>query len=297
MPSWPIAPARRSTSSNGYAAGVSPERPGVPTLVDASGVAFTAGRPPQRIVSLVPSLTETLCHLGLADALVGITAYCREPADVVRTKRRIGGEKDPDLDVIRALAPDLVVTNVEENVRAHVETLRAAGIAVWVTYPRTVRDGIAMIRELGRVTATEARADALGDELDRLYESVTTRLAAVAPARVFYPIWPGPNRTGNADKYIHDMLRVCGAVNVFGDHAERYPTVSLEEMAARQPDVIVLPDEPFRFRKAHVADFDAYPTVPAVRGRRIHLVDGKPFSWHGPRIREALQTLPALFAR
>ena len=276
---------------------MSAERPATPTLVDASGVAFTTGRTPQRIVSLVPSLTETLCHLGLADALVGVTVYCREPADVVRTKRRIGGEKDPDLDAIRALAPDLVVTNVEENVRAHVETLRAAGIAVWVTYPRTVRDGIAMIRDLGRVTATESRADALADELDRLYESVTTRSAGIASARVFYAIWREPYMTVNADTYIHDMLRVCGAANVFGDHAERYPTVSLDEMAARQPEVIVLPDEPFRFRAAHIADFHAYPTMPAVRAGRIHLVDGKPFSWHGPRIREALQTLPALFAR
>ena len=105
------------------------------TLVDASGVALALPHPPRRIVSLIPSTTETLCALGLADALVGITAYCREPAAVTRTKTRVGGEKDPDLDKIKALAPDLVVANVEENVAAHVETLRAWGIPVWVTYP------------------------------------------------------------------------------------------------------------------------------------------------------------------
>ena len=136
---------------------------------------------PIRIVSLIPSTTELLCRLGLADALVGITVYCREPADLLRGKPHIGGEKNPDLERIRALAPDLVIANVEEN--------------------------------------------------------------------------------------------------------------------ARRPDVILLPDEPFRFRPVHLADFTPYPDVPAVREGRIYLVDGKPFSWHGPRLADALQTLPALFGR
>src|SRR5438046_8184443 len=107
----------------------------MPALLDATGVAL-AGAPRRRIVSLIPSTTEALCALGLADALVGVTVYCREPAAVTRTKTRIGGEKDPDLDAIKALAPDLVIANVEENVAAHVETLRGWGIPVWVTYPR-----------------------------------------------------------------------------------------------------------------------------------------------------------------
>ena len=100
--------------------------------------------------------------------------------------------------------------------------------------------------------------------------------------------------TINGDTYIHDMLRVCGARNVFGDRPERYPTVTLDEVAARRLDVILLSDEPFRFRRAHLADFAGYPEVPAVRDGRIYLVDGKPFSWHGPRIAEALRTLPGL---
>ena len=113
--------------------------------VDASGVALPLLRPPRRIVSLVPSITETLCALGLADALVGVTVYCVEPRDVVGEKVRVGGEKDPDLDKIRALTPDLVVANVEENLREHVDQLRAWSIPVWVTYPRTVAEGIRLI--------------------------------------------------------------------------------------------------------------------------------------------------------
>ena len=97
------------------------------------------------------------------------------------------------------------------------------------------------------------------------------------------------------DTYAHDVLALCGAANVFGDSPERYPAVTLEAVAARRPGVIVLPDEPFRFRAIHVRDFDAFPDVPAVRESRVVLVDGKPFTWHGPRLAEALRTLPPLF--
>ena len=258
-------------------------------MLDATGVALAPAGPPRRIVSLVPSTTETLCALGLADALVGITAYCVEPRDVVRSKTRVGGTKDPDLEKIRGLAPDLVIANVEENLRAHVEALRAWGIPVWVTYPRTVAEGLGLVGELGELTGTGARAAQILGELEPLVERVRRESAARPPVRVFYPIWRGPYMTIGRDTYIHDVLAVCGGANVFGDR-ERYPTVTLEEVAARRPEVVLLPDEPFRFRQAHVADFAA------VGARRVLLVDGKAFSWHGPRVAEALRTLPALLS-
>jgi ABC-type Fe3+-hydroxamate transport system substrate-binding protein len=262
--------------------------------VDASGVAVELPRPPRRIVSLIPSTTEILCRLGLGDALVGITVYCVEPRDVVRGKTRIGGEKNPDLEKIRALAPDLVVANIEENRREDIDRLRAWSIPVWVTYPRTVAEGIQLVGELGELTDAEARARELVRDLESLYARAERAGAHRPPVAVFYPIWRGPYMTINGDTYIHDMLRVCGARNIFADRPERYPTVTLDEVAARRPAVILLPDEPFRFRRAHLADFEVYTEVPAVRDGRIHLVDGKPFSWHGPRIAEALRTLPGL---
>ena len=264
-------------------------------IVDASGVTVEVARPPRRIVSLIPSTTELLCHLGLADAIVGITAYCVEPRAVVRTKRKVGGEKNPDLDAIRALAPDLVIANVEENLREHVEALRAAGVPVWVTYPRTVTDTIRLVREVGALTGTEARAEPLADELERLLGEARAAIAGRPRARVFYPIWRDPYMTIGRDTYVHDVLATVGADNVFGD-SDRYPIVTLDEMAARAPDVIILPDEPFRFRRAHRKDFEGYRDVPAVRDGRIHLMGGKIFCWHGPRLGEALRTLPALFA-
>ena len=249
--------------------------------------------PAHRIVSLVPSTTELLCTLGLADALVGVTVYCVEPREVVRTKTRVGGEKDPDLATIRALAPDLVIANIEENTREHVEALRAAGLRVWLTYPRSVAESLAMIRDLGEVTGARAAAEALLAELTALHAEVRARLAGRRPTPVFYPIWRDPWMTIGRDTYIHDLLATCGGANVFGDR-DRYPTITLADAAARAPEVVLLPDEPFRFRRAHLRELEAYPDVPAVRSGRLHLVDGKRFSWHGPRLAEALRTVPAL---
>ena len=264
-------------------------------LADATGATLATDQPRRRIVSLIPSTTEALCALGLADALVGITVYCREPAAITRTKTRVGGEKDPDLDAIRALAPDLVIANVEENVAAHVETLRGWGIPVWVTYPRTVDAALAMIRDLGEVTGARAAAARMLAELTPLVARVRAAVGARPPVPVFYAIWRNPYMTVSGDTYVHDVLALCGAANVFGDAPSRYPAVTLDEVAARRPAVIVLPDEPFRFRAVHVRDFDPYPYVPAVRDGRVILVDGKPFTWHGPRLADALRTLPRLF--
>ena len=249
--------------------------------------------PVRRIVSLVPSTTELLCALGLAEALVGVTVYCVEPRDVVRTKTRVGGEKNPDLDAIRALAPDLVVANIEENRREDVEALRAAGIEVFITYPRSVAESLDMIRELGSVTGAVTAARRLLDELEPLHAAVRARLAGRRATPCFYPIWREPWMTIGHDTYIHDLLATCGGANVFADRS-RYPTIALEEVAARSPEVVLLPDEPFRFRRTHLRDFETYADMPAVREGRLQLVDGKRFSWHGPRLAEALRTVPPM---
>jgi ABC-type Fe3+-hydroxamate transport system substrate-binding protein len=102
--------------------------------------------------------------------------------------------------------------------------------------------------------------------------------------------------TVNGDTYVHDMLSVCGGDNVFAGVPKRYPEVTLAEIAGARPDVILLPDEPYRFRRAHFADFAPHPEIPAVRDGRLHLVDGKLLSWYGPRIARALEALPPLLA-
>jgi ABC-type Fe3+-hydroxamate transport system substrate-binding protein len=249
--------------------------------------------PPRRIVSLVPSITEILFALGVGDAVVGCTIYCTQPPDGVATKTRVGGEKNPKLEMIRDLGTDLVVANIEENLREHVETLRGWGIDVHVVYPRTVGEGIALVRELGEVVGATARGAALAEALDARHAATRARLAGRAPARVFCPIWRHPYMTLNRDTYVHDMLATCGGANVFADASKRYPEVTLEDVAAASPEVILLPDEPYRFRRVHAADFEAYP---ALRAARVRFVDGKLLSWYGPRIGDALATLPDLLA-
>jgi ABC-type Fe3+-hydroxamate transport system substrate-binding protein len=265
-----------------------------PHVIDATGASLGLPGPAQRIVSLIPSITEILFALGAGEAVVGCTIYCTEPAPGVATKTRIGGEKNPRLDLIRALAPDLVVANVEENLPEHVATLKAWGIPVLVTYPRTVAEGIALVRDLGRLTGTVGRGEEMAAALEAQVADVGRRRHRRAPVRVFYPIWRRPYMTINRDTYAHDMLAVCGGVNVFAGASRRYPEVTLEQVASERPEVILLPDEPYRFRRAHLADFAAYTEMPAMRDGRIHLVDGKLATWYGPRIAHALEALPPL---
>jgi ABC-type Fe3+-hydroxamate transport system substrate-binding protein len=250
----------------------------------------------RRIVSLIPSITEILFAIGAGDRVVGCTIYCTEPAEGVATKTRVGGEKNPKLELIRDLGADLVIANVEENVREHVETLRAWGIAVHVTYPRTVAEGIRLVGELGDLLEAGSRAREIETALRARHDEVRAAAAGRRPRRVFCPIWRRPYMTINRDTYVHDMLAVAGGENVFASAAKRYPEVTLEEVAAAAPEVVLLPDEPYRFRAVHRGDFAAYPDLPAVRDGRLPLVDGKLLSWYGPRIAEALRVLPPLLA-
>ena len=265
-------------------------------FLDATGTAVTLPAPPRRIVSLIPSITETLFALGAGPSVTGCTVYCTEPAEGVATKTRVGGEKNPKLDVIRELGADLVIANIEENVREHIEALRGWGIPVYVTYPRTVVEGIRLVSDLGEVVGLGERGRELAGALEAALADVRRRCADRPKRRVFYPIWRRPWMSINRDTYAHDMLAVCGGANVFGTRGTRYPEVTLEEVARAAPEVILLPDEPYRFRQAHVPDFDAHPDIPAVRERRIHLIDGKLATWYGPRIADALRELPRLIA-
>ena len=267
------------------------------TRRDASGADVPLVASPERIVSLVPSITETLFALRLDAEERDAGDPVVEPRDRVGAKPKVGREKDPDVDRIVALAPDLVVANIEENRRDVVERLRAAGIPVWVVFPRTRREGIRMIRELGDVTGAAGEADRLASALEARYEATAAACAARPAVPVFCPIWRHPYMTINRDTYVHDVLTTCGARNVFADRPDRYPTVTLDDVRAAAPEVILLPDEPYHFRPPHLADFSAFGDIPAVAAGRCRFVDGKLLSWYGPRIGEALDRLPALLSR
>ena len=287
-------------------------------FVDAMGRTVDISPDPRRLVSLVPSLTEILFDFGWGAEVVGITDYCTEPAVEVVQKTRIGGTKNPDLTAILELQPELVFAVAEENRRDDVARLEAAGVPVYVFEPATVRDGLDLLWRVAEILeCREAVARSL-QAIEETYAETQALTAARSPVRVFCPIWKDPYMTINAGTYVHDMLRVCGGDNIFADRDRRfplaadlgqqpertgsrdtdrdrrYPRVTLEEMAALRPDVILLPDEPYVFSEADVADFTAFTDVPAVAQRRIHLIDGKVLSWYGPRIGQSLRTLREL---
>jgi ABC-type Fe3+-hydroxamate transport system substrate-binding protein len=157
-----------------------------------------------------------------------------------------------------------------------------------------VAAGIGLVAELGVLTGAEDEGRRIAQDLERRLDRVRARRQGRAPARVFCPIWRRPYMTINGDTYIDDMLTLCGGANIFAGLPKRYPEVTLEAVAGARPEVILLPDEPYRFRQIHVKDFSAYPEMPAVRDGRIHLMDGKLLSWYGPRIARALDVLPDL---
>jgi ABC-type Fe3+-hydroxamate transport system substrate-binding protein len=254
---------------------------------------------PRRIVSLVPSLTEALFALGLGERVVGVTDWCVHPADAVAPLPKVGGTKDADVGAIAALAPDLVIANREENTRRVVERLERARIRVWVTYPRTVQDGAALLRELASLGATPEAIANVVEPVERAVAEAVQALATAKPAGsvrpgVFCPIWRDPWMSVGPDTYAHALLELCGGRNVFADRVERrYPIVSLAEVAAAQPEVMLLPDEPYPFGPRDVREL-ARLDVPAARLGRIHRIDGTWVSWYGPRIRTALPAVRRL---
>ncbi len=317
-------------------------------FVDTLGRAVHIPHAPQRLVSLVPSLTEVLFSFGRGARVVGITDYCTEPAAGVVGKTTIGGTKNPDIAAILALQPHLVLAVAEENQRQDVEQLAAAGVPVYVFEPRTVRDGIDLLWRVADLLECRPDVAAQIQAIEQDYAETLALVASRQRVRVFCPIWKDPYMTINAETYVHDTLRVCGGDNIFahrqrhfplaadlGRHPEatgeryeegpegpvptqsrqglrpqsghtdypistptqsrqrdrRYPRITLTEMAALAPEVILLPDEPYVFSAADIADFAPFPEVPAVRDGRIYRIDGKMVSWYGPRIGHSLRTL------
>jgi len=254
---------------------------------------------PRRIVSLVPSLTEALFALGLGERVVGVTDWCVHPADGVAGLPKLGGTKDPDVEAIAALAPDLVIANREENTRRVVERLQQLGIRVWVTYPRSVQEGAALLRELAGLGASPEAVAAVVEPVERAVADAERALATAKPAGsispgVFCPIWRDPWMSVGPDTYAHTLLELCGGRNVFAHRVERrYPIVKLAEVEAARPEVILLPDEPYPFSERDVLELTRLD-IPAARGRRIHRIDGTWVSWYGPRIWTALSALREL---
>jgi ABC-type Fe3+-hydroxamate transport system substrate-binding protein len=264
------------------------------TLIDALGRPFAAGWAPERIVSLVPSLSEALFAFGLGERIAGVTRFCVEPREGVAAKAKVGGTKSLDLAAVEALRPDLIIASAEENREEDVRWLIDGGWPVFVTLPTSVRGAIDLLGQLAVLTDSAKAARPIIRESKEALAAAQAANASRQPLRVFCPIWRGPYMTIGPNTYMHDVIAVCGGRNVFEGRRERYPKVELSEMAALDPEVILLPSEPYRFSQRHLADFDRFPEVAAVRLRNVLLVDGRMLSWYGPRIGGSLRELSAL---
>jgi len=277
------------------------------------------GAPPRRVVSLVPSDTFTVAELGCEGALVGRTDYCELPAEVVARVPSIGGTKNPRLDDITDLSPDLVIANQEENTKSDLEKLAQRGIRVYVAFPRRVADGIAHMARLARIFRVE-RDERVRALCKGAYEAIREAEEGreKQPAlRTFCPIWMKPLMTIHASTFISDMLRLAGADNVFADRERRYPLaadlgraepleagsiqgrdvryprVTMAEVEARAPELILLPDEPHPFSEEDADVFRATKTPAAERGAVVR-TSGKDLCWYGARSATALTRVRTL---
>lgn len=274
------------------------------------------GAPPKRVVSLVPSDTLNVAALGCASALVGRTDWCELPEDVVARLPSVGGTKNPRIDAVCDLAPDLVLANQEENTRGDLEKLAQRAVRVYVAFPKRVADGLAHLARLARIFGVEGDP-AVKALLKKGYEALRESPPAHEPIPTFCPIWMDPLMTIHGDTFISDMLAVAGARNVFGDRERlyplaadlgrappapaektagrdvRYPRVTEDEVIARAPELVLLPDEPHPFSEQDAAHFRALP-IPAAGRDAVVRTSGKDLCWYGARSVEGIARVRSL---
>lgn len=236
---------------------------------------------PQRIISLVPSITELLFDLGLEDRVAGITKFCVHPEHWFRMKTRVGGTKNIKIDTIQSIAPDLIIANKEENVKEQIELL-ASGFPVWVTDINNFEEALEMIIQTGQITGKKERASQLSQQIQMAFTALPVLTKKI---RTVYLIWKDPWMTVGGDTFIQDMMDKAGLLNVFGE-AKRYPVITLEKIEEARPELVLLSSEPYPFKQKDVDQLQSL-----LPDTRILAADGEIFSWYGSRLLKA----PAYF--
>jgi ABC-type Fe3+-hydroxamate transport system substrate-binding protein len=233
---------------------------------------------PGRIISLVPSQTELLADLGLENEVVGITKFCIHPDNWFRNKTRIGGTKQFNFEKIKALEPDLIIGNKEENEKEQIETLME-NFPVWMSDIKSLADACEMIRNVGQLTGKKEKAEILATEIEFRFDQFEKKRKGFPEKRVAYFIWKNPWMTAGNETFIDQMLQTCGWKNVFSEQPGRYPEITMEDLKAENPELILLSSEPYPFKEKHIEE---------LRGicpeAKIILVDGELFSWYGSRL-------------
>jgi ABC-type Fe3+-hydroxamate transport system substrate-binding protein len=234
-----------------------------------------------RIVSLVPSITELLCDLGLSEQLVGRTGFCIHPWETVKSIPKVGGTKDVLMDRVRELEPTHVVVNIDENLKEDAETLAEFVPNVVVTHPLGPRDNLDLYRQMGETFGVKAEAEKLCAEFEAAYERATKDRGP--EQRVLYLIWRDPWMTISPETYISQTLSLFGWETVPRQTEERYPQI---DISACDVDRVLLSSEPFHFKEQHVREVEGL-----VPGATVSLIDGEMTSWYGSRAIRGLDYL------
>lgn len=234
-----------------------------------------------RIISLVPSQTELLSDLGLEKEVIGITKFCIYPEEWFRNKARVGGTKNLNLKTIDELSPDLIIANKEENVKEQIEEL-AQKYDIWITDVNDLNDAIHMIHDVGKLTDRMETAISLTLRITEGFEELKNNFLDKRKIPTAYFIWKDPYMVAAGNTFINDMMRHCGLENIFSEK-KRYPQISLQEIAEKKCDLILLSSEPYPFKLKHKEEIQMQ--LPEIK---IKLVDGETFSWYGSRLLNSL---------
>ncbi len=254
----------------------------------AADLALSA--PPRRIVSLVPSATEIIYALGGEDRLVGVTDYCDWPPQA-RQKPSVGGMVAPNLEIVVALRPDLVVATGEGNSQETFDQLRRLKIPVFTVAPHRLSDVLAVIARLGELTGSQSAVGPLVENLMRRVKAVESAVRPYPRPKVLYVLWPEPLIVPGRDGLVTELIEVAGGTSVTAQEPSSYPRFSLEAVATRAPDVIILARHGGDSTPLARVSWDRLTALPAVRAGRVHSVDGTSLHRYGPRVVDGLEML------
>lgn len=254
------------------------------TFKDQLGHIISVSFPPQRIISLVPSQTELLFDLGLSKEIVGITKFCIHPVDSFKSTTKIGGTKKLNLQKIRALKPELIIGNKEENEQSQIEELMKE-FPVWMSDISVLDDAIEMIKDIGSLTGTSAKANLMAKDILDGFRSLEP--AGGPKKRVAYFIWKDPYMVAGRNTFIDNILARAGFDNFL--QLSRYPKLTHQQIRDLKPDIILLSSEPYPFKDMHINEMKAICPQ-----SKVSVVDGEMFSWYGSRLLQTPSYLTTL---
>ncbi|MTI41469.1 ABC transporter substrate-binding protein [Fulvivirga lutimaris] len=241
-------------------------------FIDQMGYEVGVPHIPTRVISLVPSQTELLYHLGLQDSIVGITKFCIHPDDGVKGKTKVGGTKHFNFDIIESLNPDLIIGNKEENYQEGIEQLKRQ-YPVWMSDIDSLGSSLDMIQQIGAIFGKEDRANILADSI-RVNFNLLPKFKSLS---ALYFIWNNPKMVAGSGTFINEIMNLGGFENMIS--VDRYPILNDDDLKCLSPEVILLSSEPFPFAEKHIEQFEEiFPKS------QILIVDGEMFSWYGSRL-------------